>query len=408
MKAFVIPKRLVWVAWKQVAAKQGAAGVDGQSIRSYEGKLAPNLYKLWNRMNSGSYFPSPVRRVWIPKADGKERPLGIPTIDDRVAQWVVKQVVEPRLDALFHPDSYGYRPHRTAQQAVQRCRQRCWRQAWVVDLDIKGFFDAIDHTLMMKALRQHVSERWILLYVERWLAAPVQLPDGSLERHTSGVPQGGVISPLLANLFLHYALDRWMAHHHPEAPFERFADDAVVHCSTYGQAQEVLQAIRHRFAECGLELHPTKTRIVYCKDEQRRSPYPDTHFDFLGFRFQARRVLNRRGRFFDGFHPAVSPRSLKRMGDVIREWRFQRLTTLTLDDLARWLNPTLRGWINYYGAFYPSILKHFLWRMDHRLEKWARKKYRRIRSSNKRTQRWFERLRTRRPRLFAHWDYVYG
>lgn len=408
MKSFEIPKALVWRAWKQVRANKGAAGVDAQSIDAYEQELASNLYKLWNRMSSGSYFPSPVRRVWIPKADGRERPLGIPTIEDRIAQWVVKRVMEPRLDPLFHPDSYGYRPNRSAQQAVRQCRQRCWRYAWVVDLDIQGFFDAIDHELLMKAVRHHISESWILLYIERWLKAAVQLPDGRLERHDSGVPQGGVISPLLANLFLHYACDVWMQKHFPDAPFERYADDAVIHCHSRQRAEEVLCGLKRRFAECGLRLHPAKTRIVHCKDEQRRLPFPNTSFDFLGFRFQARRVLNRRGWFFSGFHPAVSRNSLKRMGDVIRAWRFPRLSALSLDELARWLNPTIRGWIDYFGEFYPGVLKRFLWRLDHRIVKWARKKYRRIRGSKKRSEAWFLRVRRNHPRLFAHWEFVYG
>ena len=408
MKSFDIPKALVWRAWKRVKANRGAAGVDAQSISDYERHLASNLYKLWNRMSSGSYFPSPVRRVWIPKTDGKERPLGIPTVEDRIAQMVVKQVMEPRLDPLFHPDSYGYRPNKSAQQAVRQCRQRCWHYAWVVDLDIKGFFDAIDHNLLLKAVRHHVNDAWVLLYVERWLNAAIQLPDGKLEQHSSGIPQGGVVSPLLANLFLHYACDRWLQTHIPDAPFERFADDVVIHCRTRERAEEVLDRLRQRFAECGLELHPEKTRIVYCKDEQRRLTYLHTSFDFLGFTFQARRVLNRHGRFFSGFHPAVSRKSLKRMGDVIRRWRFQRLSELSLEDLARWLNPTIRGWVNYYGKFYPGVLKRFLWRLDHRIIKWARKKYRRIRGSNKRSTRWFNRLRANHPMLFAHWAFVYS
>ncbi|MEQ8993965.1 group II intron reverse transcriptase/maturase [Algiphilus sp.] len=408
VRSFEISKMLVWRAWKRVKANRGAPGIDAQSISAYERQLTSNLYKLWNRMSSGSYFPDPVRRVWIPKADGKERPLGIPTVEDRVAQMVVKLVLEPQLDPLFHQDSYGYRPHKSAQQAVRQCRQRCWRQAWVVDLDIKGFFDAIDHELLMKALTHHVNDAWVILYVERWLKAAVCHPDGVLERRDSGVPQGGVISPLLSNLFLHYVCDRWLQSHFPDAPFERYADDAVVHCRSEARANEVLFRLRQRFEECGLELHPKKTRIVYCRDEQRRLSYPHTSFDFLGFSFQARRVLNRRGWFFSGFHPAVSRKSLKRMGDVIRAWRFQRLSELSLDDLARWLNPVIGGWINYYGEFYPGVLKRFLWRLDHRIIKWARKKYRSIRGSNKRSAKWFADLRANHPTLFAHWAFVYG
>jgi RNA-directed DNA polymerase len=408
MKSFDIPKALIWRAWKRVKANKGAAGADAQSISDYESRLSTNLYKLWNRMCSGSYFPGPVRRVWIPKPDGSERPLGIPSIEDRVAQMAVKLWLEPELDPFFHDDSYGYRPNKSAQQAIRKCRQRCWRYAWVVDLDIKGFFDAIDHSLMMQALSHHVSDAWILLYVQRWLCVPTQLPDGSLEARSTGVPQGGVISPLLSNLFLHYVCDRWLQQHSPGTPFERFADDVIVHCRTQREAVEVLDRLRQRFGACGLELHATKTRIVYCKDEQRRLPYPHTSFDYLGFRFQARRVMNGRGWFFSGFHPAVSPRALKRMGDVLRRWRFQRLSDLSLEDLARWLNPTIRGWINYYGSFYPGVLSRFLWRLDHRLEKWARKKYRRLRHSRKRAKLWLARCRARHPHLFAHWGFVYG
>lgn len=407
-KSFAIPKALIWQAWKQVKANRGGPGVDAQSISAYEENLASNLYKLWNRMSSGSYFPKPVRRVWIPKADGKERPLGIPTVEDRVAQTAVKLLMEPQLEPLFHADSYGYRPKKSAQQAVRQCRKRCWRIAWVVDLDIRGFFDAIDHELLLKAVRHHINDAWVLLYVARWLTSPVELPDGTLEARDHGVPQGGVISPLLSNLFLHYVSDRWLSTHFPDTPFERFADDAVIHCRTQERAEEVLHKLRERFAACGLELHPEKTRIVYCKDERRRLPYPETKFDFLGFTFQARRVWNPRGWFFSGFHPAVSRKSLKRMGDVLRSWRFQKLSELSLEALARWINPTIRGWVNYYGEFYPGVLKRFLWRLDHRIVKWARKKYRRIRTSNKRSTAWITRLRVRHPDLFAHWRYVYG
>lgn len=407
-KPFSISKSLVWRAWKRVRANQGSAGVDARSISDYEECLASNLYKLWNRMSSGSYFPSPVLRVWIPKADGKERPLGIPTVEDRIAQMAVKLLMEPQLDPLFHSDSYGYRPNKSAKQAVRMCRQRCWRYAWVVDLDIKGFFDAIDHDLLLKAVRHHIDDVWILLYVERWLKVPVQLPDGQLESRASGVPQGGVISPLLSNLFLHYVSDRWLARQYPGVPFERFADDAVVHCRSQQQAQDVLEALRKRFSGCGLKLHPEKTKIVYCRDEQRRQDFPLTSFDFLGFTFQARRVWNPRGWFFSGIQPAVSRKSLKRMGDTLRDWRFQRLSEWSLSAIARRLNPIVRGWINYYGEFYPGILKRFLWRLDHRIVKWARKKYRSIRGSNKRSARWFVALRRDHPSLFTHWSYVYG
>lgn len=281
-KPFSISKHQVWEAWLKVKANQGAAGVDGQSIEEFEANLSDNLYKLWNRMASGSYFPSPVLRVEIPKDDGRTRPLGIPTVADRIAQMVVKNQLEPELEKHFHPDSYGYRPGKSALEAVGQARQRCWRHDWVVDLDIKGFFDNIDHGLMMRAVRVHTQERWVLLYIARWLRAPIQMPDGTLRQPEKGTPQGGVASPLLANLFLHYGIDVWMQRNYPDIPFERYADDAVLHCKTQVQAEMLKQALMERMQSIGLELHPEKTRIVYCKDDDRQGEYAETSFDFLG------------------------------------------------------------------------------------------------------------------------------
>ena len=228
-KPFIISKRLVYEAWKRIKANGGAHGVDSVSIEQFESDLSGNLYKIWNRMSSGSYFPPPVRRVEIPKDNGATRPLGIPTVGDRVAQMVVKMVFEPELEPIFHPDSYGYRPGKSAIQAVHQARQRCWKYAWVIDLDIKGFFDCLDHALLMKAVAKHTDCPWVRLYIRRWLAAPVIHSDGVVEERQSGTPQGGVISPLLANLYLHYALDAWMQRNYPAIPFERYADDVVVH-----------------------------------------------------------------------------------------------------------------------------------------------------------------------------------
>ncbi|MFC5472420.1 group II intron reverse transcriptase/maturase, partial [Paraherbaspirillum soli] len=280
-KPFVISKQEVWQAYEQVKAKRGAAGVDGETIAQFEQDLKKNLYRLWNRLSSGSYMPPAVRRVEIPKGDGKKRPLGIPTVADRIAQMVVKNILEPELEPMFHRDSYGYRPNRSAHQAVAIVRQRCWRMDWVVDLDIKGFFDNIDHALLMKAVRKHTDCRWALLYIERWLTAPVQMPDGTLVVNAGkGTPQGGVISPLLANLFLHYAFDRWMDKHFPDLPFARYADDVICHCTSKAQATILRQAIQKRLAECKLELHPDKTKIVYCKDVARRGRHEVCKFDF--------------------------------------------------------------------------------------------------------------------------------
>ena len=319
-KPFCISKWEVWEAYKRVKANQGAAGVDEQSIADFERNLKGNLYKIWNRMSSGSYFPPPVRTVKIPKANGGERKLGIPTVSDRIAQQVVKSRLEPVVDPLFHPDSYGYRPGKSALDAVGQARQRCWRYDWILDLDIKGFFDNIPQDLLIRAVKKHAKEQWMVLYIERWLKAPVQEEDGQLVPREKGTPQGGVISPLLANLFLHYAFDRWMAKQYPQMPFERYADDAIVHCRTEAEAQEVRAAIAARLKECGLELHPEKTKVVYCKDDDRRRTYPNEKFDFLGYTFRPRRSKNRKGKFFINFSPAVSDKAVKAIRVEIRSW----------------------------------------------------------------------------------------
>lgn len=285
MKSFDISRQAVWESYLKVKSNQGAAGVDRQSIAIFEEDLKNNLYKIWNRMSSGSYLPPPVLRVEIPKGDGKMRALGIPTVADRIAQMVVKNHIEPELETVFHPDSYGYRPKRSAKQAIAQARQRCWKHDWVVDMDIKGFFDNIPHDLMMRAVKKHTKEKWVLLYVERWLKAPVQLLDGEIEARTMGTPQGGVISPLLANLFLHYAFDSWMQSTYPSNPFERYADDSVVHCNTEAEAEKLKFEIAKRMAQCGLELHPEKTKIVYCKDANRTG---DCECHSFGFLFSAK------------------------------------------------------------------------------------------------------------------------
>ena len=305
-KPYSIPKHLVATAYRRVRANRGAAGVDGESLAAFEADLKDQLYKIWNRMSSGSYFPPPVRLVEIGKKDGGTRPLGIPTVADRVAQTVVKLVLEPIVEPAFHPDSYGYRPGRSAHDAVAKARQRCFEFDWVIDLDIKGFFDSIPHELVERAVARHTDLAWVRLYVARWLRAPLRRPDGTVVPRALGTPQGGVISPLLANLFLHYAFDVWMRRHHPDVPFERYADDVIVHCRSEGEARAVLTAIAERLAACGVALHPTKTRIVYCKDDNRPGKAAHVQFDFLGFTFRARPARGRQGRIFLGFLPAIS------------------------------------------------------------------------------------------------------
>ena len=404
-KPFVISKQEVWQAYKQVKANRGAAGVDGETIEQFEQNLSKNLYRLWNRLSSGSYMPSPVRRVEIPKSDGKMRPLGIPTVADRIAQMVVKNILEPQLEPEFHPDSYGYRPKRSAHQAVGRARQRCQCIDWVVDLDIKGFFDNIDHALLMKAVRKHTDCRWVLLYIERWLTAPVQMMDGELVVNVGkGTPQGGVISPLLANLFLHYVFDRWMDKYFPDLPFERYADDVICHCFSKAQAKMLLREVQRRLAECKLELHPEKSKIVYCKDEARRGHYPVSKFDFLGYEFRPRWVRNsQRGTIFARFTPAVSPKASKAMRQTIRSWRLHLKTTLSLDEVAQQIRPTLRGWVQYYGHFNWSLLIRALRTADEYLVRWAMGKFKGLRDRGRMARKWLMKLKARQPDLLPTW-----
>lgn len=403
-KPFCISKRVVWEAYKRVKVNQGAAGVDAESIADFEKDLKNNLYKIWNRMASGSYFPPPVRTVAIPKKDGGERKLGIPTVADRIAQMVVKMYLEPVLEPIFHPDSYGYRPGKSAIEALGVARRRCWRYNWVVDLDIKGYFDSIDHELLMRAVRKHTDSRWILLYVERWLKAPAQTEDGTLVNRDRGTPQGGVISPLLANLFLHYAFDEWMRRNYRNIPFERYADDAIVHCRTEREAQALKAALQKRLKHCKLELHLGKTKIVYCKDDKRRGTYPQEKFDFLGFTFRPRRSKNRWGKYFVNFSPAVSNEAAKEIRATLRNWRLHLRSDKELDDLARMINPMLRGWINYYGSYYKSALYPVFRQLDRTLVRWATRKYKKLRGHRRRAEHWLGRLARREPTLFAHWQ----
>lgn len=404
-KPYDIPKQLVWDAYRRVKANRGAAGVDGESLAMFEQNLKGNLYKIWNRMSSGAYFPPPVRLVEIPKEDGGTRALGIPTVGDRVAQTVVKMVLEPMVEPVFHPDSYGYRPGRSALDAVAVARKRCWRADWVIDLDIKGFFDALRHDLVERAVAHHTDNPWVRLYIARWLRAPVQKPDGTLEQRTKGTPQGGVVSPLLANLFLHYAFDVWMRRNFPSITFERYADDAVVHCRSKRQAESVLSAIRGRFEECGLELHPTKTQIVYCKDDDRRGEHEHVAFNFLGYTFQPRRAKNRSGKFFVSFLPAMSAKAAKKIRATIRDWQMASTrNNQRLEDLARLVDPSVRGWMNYYGRFYRSKCVQTLRHLNEALAAWARRKYKRLRRRERASMHWLGRIAQREPKLFALWQ----
>ena len=402
-KPFNISKHLVWDAYRKVKANRGAAGVDGQTIDQFEEALKDNLYKLWNRMSSGSYFPSPVRRVDIPKGNGGKRLLGIPTVADRIAQMVVKQYLEPKLEPYFHPDSYGYRPEKSAIEAIGVTRQRCWRYRWVLDLDIKGFFDNIDHKLLMCAVRKHTDCRWVLLYIERWLKAPAQDENGAIVTRTKGTPQGGVISPLLANLFLHYAFDKWMERDQPAIPFARYADDIICHCVSAVQAKWLQKAVVKRLAECGLELHPHKTKIVHCSNERRLGKDHDGKFDFLGFTFRSRQARSKCGKLFTGFLPAVSNEAAKKIRQTVRSWKLHRLTDKSLEDFAGMFNPVIRGWINYYGSYYRSALYPIFQHLENILSRWAVRKYKRLRNCRKQARHWLRTIAKRHPGLLAHW-----
>ncbi len=404
-KPYKIPKQLVWEAYQRVKVNRGAAGVDGESLTMFGKDLKGNLYKIWNRMSSGSYFPPPVRLVEIPKDNGGKRPLGIPTVADRVAQTIVKMVMEPLVEPVFHEDSYGYRPGKSALDAVGVARKRCWGADWVIDLDIKVFFDSIPHDFMERAVAHHTDLPWVRLYVARWLRAPVQRPDGTLEERTKGTPQGGVISPLLANLFLHYAFDLWMRRSFPSVQFERYADDAIVHCRSEQEASTVLEAIRGRFEQCGLELHPMKTKIVRCKDDNRVGDYEHITFDFLGYTFQPRRVKNRKGEYFVSFLPAISTKAANGIRKTIREWRMAATRNhQRLEDLARLINRSGLGRRNYYGRFYRAKFFQILRHLNEALAAWARRKYKRFRRRGRASMYWLRRIAQRDKNLFVLWQ----
>lgn len=403
-KPFEIPKSLVVEAYRKVKANKGAAGIDDQTILNFELDLKNNLYKIWNRLSSGSYFPPPVKGVLIPKKTGGERLLGVPTVSDRVAQMVVKIKLESILESVFNENSFGYRPNKSAHDAITVTRKRCWKYDWVVEFDIKGLFDNIDHELLMKAVHHHCKTKWMLILIERWLKAPVLHGDGRLEKRTKGTPQGGVISPLLANLFLHYAFDAYVEREFPGIPFCRYADDGLLHCKSHRQAEYILKRVGLRFEECGLSLHPSKSGIVYCKDKNRKDSHSRISFDFLGYTFRPRRCVNNKGVVHPNFLPAISHSSAKAIRQEIRSWHIQLMNEKSVEDLARMFNSKLRGWHQYYGRFYPSAMSGIWHHLDWYLTQWVRRKFKRFSKHKRRARVYLGELKQQNQRIFFHWQ----
>ncbi len=403
-QSYEISQYQVLDAYKRVKANKGASGIDGVTFSDYEKELKNNLYKLWNRMSSGCYFPMAVKGIEIPKRNGKKRLLGVPAISDRVAQMVVRMNFEPLVEAIFCEDSYGYRPNKSALDAVRVTRERCWRMPWVLEFDIKGLFDNIDHDRMMQVVRKHTDSKWMILYIERFLKADMVLPDGTFNKRTSGTPQGGVISPVLANLYMHYAFDRWMVTQNPDNPWARYADDAVVHCRTRQEAENLLTRLKKRLETCKLEIHPDKTKIVYCRSDNNKERHEFESFDFLGYTFRCRITKTKAGKFFNAFTPAVSKTAALEFREKMRKCR-HRGKIMTLDELARLMNPVIRGWANYFTKFCPSeARKKALDYVNNLLVRWAKRRYKRLSSSNGKAFRWLVEVAKARPDLFYHWQ----
>jgi RNA-directed DNA polymerase len=405
-KSVPITKQMVWEAYKKVRKKKGAAGIDRETIIMYEERLEDNLYILWNRMSSGCYFPTSVLEVEIPKDDGRWRKLGIPTVNDRIAQQVVKSYLEPRLEAEFSEQSYGYRPLKSAHQAVAEVQKNVRKYRWVIDMDITGFFDNMSHELLQKAIDKHVKEKWVKMYITRWLESPIEDKEGNKRyRNGKGTPQGGVVSPLLANLFLHYAFDKWFGKQYPKLGFVRYADDIVVHCENQADAEEVLKAIKERLGDCNLQVNEKKTKIVYCKNANRKGMFKTVKFDFLGFSFQPRSTSTKEGKMFLGYDCSISIKSEKKITEELRKLKFHLWTGIDIFQLAKELNPKIRGWINYYGKFRKYNLMGIFRIFNWRLIKWAVYRYKRFRNSMHKAGRWVRQLAKSNPNLFVHWQH---
>lgn len=402
-KPFNITQNMVLQAYKLVKANKGAGGIDKVSMEMFDRDWKNNLYKIWNRMASGTYFPPPIKAVSIPKKSGGTRILGIPTIADRIAQMVVKQSIEPNVEPYFYQDSYGYRPNKSALDAIEITRSRCWKYDFVLEFDIVGLFDNINHELLLRAAEKHSRNSWELLYIKRWLVAPIQVKSGSLEGRIKGVPQGGVISPLLANLFLHYVFDSWMKKNYLNNPWCRYADDGIIHCKTYKQAEFIKDKLSERMKVCGLELHPIKTKIVYCKDSNRKEEYEDYIFTFLGYEFRPRKAKGKNGKEFTSYLPAISRSAKKSIKQKIKEWHLLWMTNKSLQDIAERFNPVIQGWLNYYGKYGKRELTKVLEHINLHLCQWFRRKHKSYKRKKELTRKVMTSIALREPRMFAHW-----
>lgn len=397
---YAISMAAVTAAYRKVRSNKGAGGIDGMLWEGFDKQQKELLYKLWNRMTSGSYFPQATREVIIPKSGGGERRLGIPILLDRIAQQVVVDILEPLVEKEFHPNSYGYRPCKSAHDALAQCRQNCFVYGWVIDLDIKGFFDNIDHVLLLKAVERFTQEKWILMYVKRWLNTAIHKAEGNIEQRTKGTPQGGVISPVLANMFLHFGFDKWMSKHHANNPFERYADDVIVHCHSLQEAAQLLEQIRQRMEECGLTLHPEKTKIVKCHKWGSGDEHPNKSFDFLGYRFKPRKASTKAGRIMGTFSPGISNKAVNKIQTWIREKKVFKDTSKTLMEISQQIKLQSRGWINYYGKFRPSDMQKVFSPINKQIARWYAKKHKcgYIEASER-----VQQIAINHKYLFVHW-----
>jgi RNA-directed DNA polymerase len=402
-KSLPVSKRMVYESYLNVCARKGGVGIDGESIDSFNINLSKNLYKIWNRMASGSYFPPPVRTVFIPKKQGGTRPLGIPTVGDRIAQGVVKAYLEPSMEKVFHYSSFGYRPGKSAHDALQQCQNNCMKHGWVIDVDIKGFFDNIDHQKLMDMVKLHTNERWVWRYLERWLKAGIEQEDGSIVARTKGTPQGGVISPLLANIYLHYCFDEWMKKMHFYNPFERYADDIVIHCNSREIAESILAGLKKRLSDFGLELHPMKTKLVYCKNYFRNEVFENNSFDFLSYSFHPRTIRDvySNKKCFLIFNAAICQKAKTAIRSKIKEILQVRWNVATLEWFANKLNPKIRGWVNYYSKFNKREVLGVFHYLNGLICQWIRHTHKLL--GIRKILKKLRGIQAENPSLFYHW-----